>query len=293
MRVVLVVEWSCDCAFCRVFVHPILKRFTPSSLNMEGAEPAVEEEPTPVSQQVRESSVPMLDVNGIKEAVAEHVSLLVDSKLKEFSSRVESVENEVKKVREDVAKSIDEVKASLVDIRAAVAEVMNPFNFLRTYNKQSNVKGTPRANHIIESFEKALESFKKKGSVAGEAISEAAQQEVQKGLEELSKELVSKSSRLGLAGLIKLIKWVDDMLNRVPKEVIEEMARFMKVIGVVNDDEERVVVGVVDFVYRARKMGLKVNEQIIYIYNLAKVFGVEDKGASEEVLKLAVDTNMG
>jgi hypothetical protein len=50
---------------------------------------------------------------------------------------------------------------------------------------------------------------------------------------------------------------------------------------------------VVDFVYRARKMGLKVNEQIIYIYNLAKVFGVEDKGASEEVLKLAVDTNMG
>lgn len=280
------VSWSCNCVLCRVFVHPLLKRFAAPQVSEE----AVAEELASLPQQVQEAvpPPPVVDVNGIKEAVAEHVSLLVDSKLKDFSSRIDAVENEVKKIREEVAKSIDEVKASLVDIRAAVAEVMNPFNFLRTYSKTAASKGSLSANHIIESFEKALEKFAKRG--AAEAGAEATLQEAQKGFEELSKELVSKTgSRLGLAGLIKLIKWVDDMLNRVPKEVIEDIARFMKAVGVIDDEEEKVVVGVTDFVFRARKLGLKVNEQIIYVYNLAKVFGVEDKGASEEVLKLAVE----
>ena len=280
------VNWSCNCVLCRVFVHPLLKRFAAPQVSEE----AVAEELASLPQQVQEAvpPPPVVDVNGIKEAVAEHISLLVDSKLKDFSSRIDAVENEVKKIREEVAKSIDEVKASLVDIRAAVAEVMNPFNFLRTYSKTAASKGSLSANHIIESFEKALEKFAKRG--AAEAGAEATLQEAQKGFEELSKELVSKTgSRLGLAGLIKLIKWVDDMLNRVPKEVIEDIARFMKAVGVIDDEEEKVVVGVTDFVFRARKLGLKVNEQIIYVYNLAKVFGVEDKGASEEVLKLAVE----
>jgi len=280
------VSWSCNCVLCRVFVHPLLKRFAAPQVSEE----AVAEELASLPQQVQEAvpPPPVVDVNGIKEAVAEHISLLVDSKLKDFSSRIDAVENEVKKIREEVAKSIDEVKASLVDIRAAVAEVMNPFNFLRTYSKTAASKGSLSANHIIESFEKALEKFAKRG--AAEAGAEATLQEAQKGFEELSKELVSKTgSRLGLAGLIKLIKWVDDMLNRVPKEVIEDIARFMKAVGVIDDEEEKVVVGVTDFVFRARKLGLKVNEQIIYVYNLAKVFGVEDKGASEEVLKLAVE----
>jgi len=280
------VSWSCNCVLCRVFVHPLLKRFAAPQVSEE----AVAEELASLPQQVQEAvpPPPVVDVNGIKEAVAEHISLLVDSKLKDFSSRIDAVENEVKKIREEVAKSIDEVKASLVDIRAAVAEVMNPFNFLRMYSKTAASKGSLNANHIIESFEKALEKFVKRG--AAEAGAEATLQEAQKGFEELSKELVSKTgSRLGLAGLIKLIKWVDDMLNRVPKEVIEDIARFMKAVGVIDDEEEKVVVGVTDFVFRARKLGLKVNEQIIYVYNLAKVFGVEDKGASEEVLKLAVE----
>jgi hypothetical protein len=111
-------------------------------------------------------------------------------------------------------------------------------------------------------------------------------------LEAISRELLAKtSSRLSLSGLIKLIRWVDDMLSRVPREVIEEIAKFMRAIDVVDEDEEKIVSGVIDFVYRARKMGLKINEQIIHIYNLAKVFGVVDKEASEEILKLAMDNN--
>ena len=63
----------------------------------------------------------------------------------------------------------------------------------------------------------------------------------------------------------------------------------MKTVNIVDEDEEKIVLSVIEFVYKARKMGLKINEQIMYIYNLAKIFGIGDKEASEEVLKLAMN----
>lgn len=281
------VGWSCSCVFCRFFVYPIVRRF---GRRVEvGEEEVLEQEAIPsISTSVQQ---PAIDVDKIKESVAEHVSAIVDSKLREFSSRVESVEDEVKRVREDVSKSIDEVKNALVDIRAAIAEVTNPFNILRSYSKTSTASPRSRADSIIDNFKKALE--KMAGESHGIDSNEGYSQSVQSGdLEAVSRELIAKTStKLGLSGLIKLIRWVDDMLSRVPREVIEEIAKFMKAINVVDEDEEKIVVGVIDFVYRARKMGLKINEQIIHIYNLAKVFGVVDKEASEEILRLAMDEN--
>ncbi len=279
------VGWSCSCVFCRFFVYPIVRRF---GRRVEvGEEEVLDQEATPpISTFVQQ---PAIDVDKVKESVAEHVSAIVDSKLREFSSRVESVEDEVKRVREDVSKSIDEVKNALVDIRAAIAEVTNPFNILRSYSRTSTASPTSKADNIINSFKKALEEMGGKNSMSG---NESPSQSVDRDLEAISKELIARtSSRLSLSGLIKLIRWVDDMLSRVPREVIEEIAKFMKAINVVDEDEEKIVSGVIDFVYRARKMGLKINEQIIHIYNLAKVFGVVDKEASEEILKLAMDNN--
>jgi hypothetical protein len=63
----------------------------------------------------------------------------------------------------------------------------------------------------------------------------------------------------------------------------------MKTVNIVDEDEEKIVLSVIEFVYKARKIGLKINEQIMYIYNLAKILGISDKEASEEVLKLAMN----
>ncbi len=278
-------EWPCNCVFCRLFVHPIARRFVAAS---HASEEQFVEEIKPV--EVSAVQQPVIDVNGVKEAVAEHVSILVDSKLKEFASRVDSVEEEIRKIREDFSKSVDEIKSALVDIRAAVAEATNPFNVLREYSKTR--KEAPKANRIIESFEQALRNIATQAT-ASEASEAGQEPGSQIDFEKVSREVVYRGYRkLGLSGLIKLVKWVDDMLNRVPKEVIEEIAKFMKAVNVVDDEEEKIVLSVVDFVYRARKIGLKINEQIIHIYNLAKVFGVDDKEASEEILKLATSNGV-
>ncbi|MEL9940838.1 MAG: hypothetical protein QW348_00360 [Ignisphaera sp.] len=284
-------EWPCNCIFCRVFVHPFMRRrkTVESVEEAVAVESLVEQPPTP-----QEAQKPQIDFNGIKEAVAEHVTLIVDSKLKEFSSRIDAVEEEVKKVREDMVKSIDEVKSALVDIRAAVTEIANPFNVLRTYAQQSSRGAAPKPNQIIENFEKMLAGMLKnapqESSESGENQGAASVEDI----EAMSKQVVLKGyKKLGLSGLIKLVKWVDDMLNRVPKEVIEEIARFMRAVNAVDEEDERIILSVIEFVYKARKIGLKINEQILHMYNLAKVFGIEDREASEEVLKLTMNSEVG
>jgi len=282
------VLWSCNCVLCRTFVHPVIRRFGRKIVS-ELERPSEEETKESVSQSFQQ---PVIDVNEIKEAVAEHISLIVDSKLREFSSRVDNVENEIKKVREDFSKSIDEIKSVLVDMRATVADVLNPFNILKIYGGGSK-KGVPRTSQIIESFEKALESLGRKEISQQVGESKREDKEVSReSLESISREIIYRSSsRLGLYGLIKLVKWVDEMIDRVPRDVIEEIAKFMRKTELIDEEEEKIISGVLDFVYKARKLGLRVNDQIIYMYNLAKVFGIDDKKAGEEVLKLAMDNN--
>lgn len=284
-------EWPCNCIFCRVFVHPFMRRrkTVESVEEAVAVESLVEQPPAP-----QEAQKPQIDFNGIKEAVAEHVTLIVDSKLKEFSSRIDAVEEEVKKVREDMVKSIDEVKSALVDIRAAVTEIANPFNVLRTYAQQGSRGTAPKPNQIIENFEKMLTGMLKNVPQESREGGENQGATSVEDIEAMSKQVVLKGyKKLGLSGLIKLVKWVDDMLNRVPKEVIEEIARFMRAVNAVDEDDERIILSVIEFVYKARKIGLKVNEQILHMYNLAKVFGIEDKEASEEVLKLTMNSEVG
>jgi archaellum component FlaC len=243
----------------------------------EGVE--VEESIQQIAQQ------PAVDIDKIRESVAEHVSQLVEARLRDFVSRVDTVEEEVKKVREEVAKSIEEIKNTLVDMKSAIEEVVNPFNILRTYTQQSSK--LPKIDNLLENFEKMLKS-----AVDRQAKSEGREPvgENMEGLGSVVSEIVAKGfKKMGLASLIKLVKWVDDMLNRVPKEVIEDIAKFMKTVNIVDEDEEKIVLSVIEFVYKARKIGLKINEQIMYIYNLAKILGISDKEASEEVLKLAMN----
>jgi archaellum component FlaC len=269
--------WPCNCIFCKVFVKPLMKWRRVEVEQGKGVE--VEESIQQIAQQ------PAVDIDKIRESVAEHVSQLVEARLRDFVSRVDTVEEEVKKVREEVAKSIEEIKNTLVDMKSAIEEVVNPFNILRTYTQQSSK--LPKIDNLLENFEKMLKS-----AVDRQAKSEGREPvgENMEGLDSVVSEIVAKGfKKMGLASLIKLVKWVDDMLNRVPKEVIEDIAKFMKTVNIVDEDEEKIVLSVIEFVYKARKIGLKINEQIMYIYNLAKILGISDKEASEEVLKLAMN----
>ena len=291
-----VVEWPCSCAICRLLVHPILRLLRAhskgsSTTALEASSEAVEISETPILQQ----PAPAIDVEKLQEAIASHISAIVDSKLREFSSRVEAVEQEVKSVRDDVAKSIDEIKGVMVDLRASIAEASNPFNVLRGA-QGSEGRGKLDERTLMESFERALEGLKSEKQVSGQPVekpSPAQPRDISStDLGSVSKTLIERArGRLGLNGLIKLIKWVDDMLNRVPREVVEEMAKFMAAVGIVDEDGRKLIVDVADFIYRARKMGIKINEQLLYIYTLAKVFGVEDKEAGDEILKLTVDSS--
>ena len=281
--------WPCNCVFCRIFVHPFMRRRDQSlsKTEIEETEELAAETPQQIVNQ------PTVNIDELKEAVAEHVVQLTDLKFKEFSSRVNGLEEEVKRIREDVVKNIDEVKNALVEIRSAVAEAMNPFNILRTYTDQSSAEDFSRENQIIENFEKSI-----KRSLRSDLTkhTETSRQMTPASLEDLLQipgwAAFKGYRKLGLSGLIRLVKWVDEMLDKAPREVVEDIVRFMRSVNAIDGEDERIVLSVIDFVYSAKRLGLSVNDQIIYIYNLAKVFKLEDKEADEELSRLATNSRL-
>ena len=168
-------------------------------------------------------------------------------------------------------------------------------------------KSSDSVDASLEDLVPALSLQEEEGSAStkkGEELSEEQreEEEVEKKVHDLSDEhgasatsslgtLMSSgiAKKLGLGRLIKLLKWIDEMLDRVPKESIEEVARFAAIVGVIGEEEKDFIFNAIDFVVKTRRAGLKVYDQLMALYMLAKVFGVEDKEADNEVVKLAVD----
>ncbi|MCD6428738.1 MAG: hypothetical protein J7L12_03885 [Desulfurococcales archaeon] len=102
--------------------------------------------------------------------------------------------------------------------------------------------------------------------------------------------VMSKSAKkIGLGRLIKLVKWVDAMLERMPEDSFEEIIKFATNIGLLNKDDMDLVLKAVALVLKSRQVGVRIDDQLIALYMLAKIFGVEDKEADSEIVKLAVN----
>ncbi|ADM28447.1 hypothetical protein Igag_1649 [Ignisphaera aggregans DSM 17230] len=286
------VEWPCNCFICRTLVHPLMRRFQ----HREEQEVVVEEAEEPVegvesgavAEQPQMAVQQMLDFKKIEESLVNTITSLVETKLRDFSSRINTVEEEVKNLREEFNRSLEDIRNALVDIRASISEATNPFNVLRSYTEISRERAPS-----LEDIEKAFEAIEKRvGGRSGEERAEKHGEEKEIGVEKAEKHVVEVSPsirRIGLGGFIKLIKWVDDMLTKFPKEIVDGIIRFSSDIGIITTDERNIALDIVEFVYTARKMGVKATEQIVSLYTFAKIFGVEDKDADKELVDIATN----
>ncbi len=102
--------------------------------------------------------------------------------------------------------------------------------------------------------------------------------------------VLSKSAKkLGLGKLIRLVKWIDAMLEKMPENAFEQIIRFASNIGLLDRDDMDLVLKTLSLVVKSREIGIRVDDQLIALYMLAKIFGVEDKEADSEIVKLAVN----
>jgi len=282
-------EWPCNCIICRAFIHPLMRRSqrrSQEAITEEEFERPVESR-SEVGQVVQEGAQQVLDLKKIEEIVVSSVTSTVELKLREFSSRINTVEEEVRNLREEFSRNLDEVRSALVDIRATITDTLNPFNVLRNY-AESREDRAPS----LKDVERIFEAIERRAGKRAEGLGEGVEARERTG-EEVSKkhvvEVRPSIRRIGLGGFIKLIKWADDMLTRFPKEVIDNVIRFSSDAGIISADEGSIALDIVEFVYTARKMGIKVTEQIVSLYTFAKIFGIEDKEADKELVNIATN----
>jgi len=260
--------------------------------------------PKPVSLEIETEkispSIPSINLEKLSESIISQLSSTIESKLGNINQRIDMIENEVKNVQENFAKSLDDVRNALVDVRAALAEFMNPFNVLKSSTTiQNKTDRSEIKKEFLSLFEKLL--YRGGNSIATDAGEQAKGStavskdiditNIAEAVPSLGIEFSKGVKRLGLGGIIKLMKWIDDMIDRVPRDVIEELSKFIANIGIITEEEKNVLIAIIDFVYNARKIGVKVNEQIVYIYTLAKIFGINDSEADAEILKMAMNND--
>ncbi|MEM0490115.1 MAG: hypothetical protein QXH73_02735 [Ignisphaera sp.] len=297
-------KWVCECIICRVFIYPILKIKEKKSSKEEVKSEEIEELSSPESVEIEtekaSSSIPSINLEKLSESIVSQLSSTIESKLGNINQRIDMIENEVKNVQENFAKSLDDVRNALVDVRAALAEFMNPFNVLKSSTTIQNKSDRSEIKkEFLSLFEKLLYrggnsivtdvGEQAKGSTAVSKDTDVTN--IAEAVSSLGIEFSKGVKRLGLGGIIKLMKWIDDMIDRVPRDVIEELSKFIANIGIITEEEKNILIAIIDFVYNARKIGVKVNEQIVYIYTLAKIFGISDSEADAEILKMAMNND--
>lgn len=309
--------WSCECIICKTFVYPVLlgKRrneyntysYTTISQTEELETETIQQKSTQTETiQHRQSSI---DVEKLSEAITTRISSSIENKLGSFNQRIDMIEGEVKNVRENFEKSLDELRDALIDVRAAIAEFTNPFNVLKSQiNTSNNLQREEVKKQVISFLEKTLQQNEKNSNetssnknnnvdaviknniLSDKIITGANFRNPVEAILNLYPDLGRGVRRLGLGGVIKLMKWIDELIDRIPRDVVEELSKFMSSIGIISEEEKNVLISIIEFVYRARKMGIKVNEQIVYIYTLAKIFGLSDSEADAEILRMAVNS---
>ncbi len=300
--------WKCNCPLCRIFVHPVLNRVSGKSegsveaLPQENVEEKISEveekgellapiakpekprgggegeegselippvplpesaSPTPNAPQATVSQVPLpptatptpssSETEG-SAATAPPASIEVQIP-REFAERIDQLEEEIGKLRKELSTINESLKGVILEVKEVLAEASSPFALLRTPLEERGKK------------EKEFNGGKKK-------IKETSQPTV----------LASKVS-LPPSKFVYLTKLASDMLKKMGKEKAVELVKGYIETGVLDKKTGETLVKIIELVDKMHSYGLSVEEQLPFLYSLAKTLGIEDPELEKIVLK--------
>ncbi len=200
---------------------------------------------------------------------------------KEESEGVEKIEKELSK--SDVLGEEEGSGGSLEDVLSSALGEAGGEKGEEKKEEKSSSERSESIEDILSSVSSPSEEKKEKP----EEVEEVEEYPQEVTLQSL---VMSKSAKkIGLGRLIKLVKWIDAMLERMPEDSFEEIIKFATNIGLLNKDDMDLVLKAIALVIKSRQIGVRIDDQLIALYMLAKIFGVEDKEADSEIVKLAVN----
>jgi len=239
----MVARWRCNCIFCRIFVHPVLRRIgglsesreahpqgpekaessapeerpvqaAPLSAGESATQVSAEASPQPGAMPAQFVAQEVLE--GIVSKVVEDVRTALEENEKILVERLDRIEENVGKLRKEIQGLVSSMENVIVEFREAISELTNPL--IQAPAVQSSTQ--PRSESMTSS----------------------------------SVSMVSApppSARL--AGFVKpLLKLLDKANEKVLVSIIDEYVKN----GIVSQDEGKKLKVIVSTIARLRKQGV-------------------------------------
>ncbi|MET1101014.1 MAG: hypothetical protein ABWW69_00835 [Pyrodictiaceae archaeon] len=150
-------QWRCNCPVCRLFVHPVLRRFERREEERleekEGREETgverfaplavpvdnsgrgeAEAAGSPISPEASVAPQPLITeevIDNLASKIAEGVREAIESSNKVLVERLDQVEESVGRLRKELQSLTDSLQNIIVELRDAISELSNPFGALR------------------------------------------------------------------------------------------------------------------------------------------------------------------
>ncbi len=175
-------HWRCNCIFCRLFVHPVLRRIGALSEPRE-ARPrgAVEEKetPSPAERPIRAAPLSSSEeetlgqseagsqpvspspviaqgitqevIEGIVSKVVEDVRTAIEENGKILVERLDRIEENVGKLRKEIQGLVSSMENVIVEFREAISELTNPLipsPATQSFSQVRSGSGTPGSSSI-------------------------------------------------------------------------------------------------------------------------------------------------
>ncbi|MCS7112079.1 MAG: hypothetical protein N3D82_02720 [Ignisphaera sp.] len=283
------VEWVCRCGLCRLLALPVFRKvsgYRGGDDEQQGGSVEELSEAPPESIQQSASGVGVstqsVDVDSI-------VSRVVDEVDKRVSSRIDGIERELEGVKSSFGGVAEELRSAIIEVRSAVSELANPFNFMRKYAE------------IVDDGGKLLQLLAQQSGQQSTPLQQvlapvASQLPLSDDVKMLLSSVLAQQKsgstsphQSSFAKVLKLIKWVDEHLVGVPREVVEELTAFVVGSGLISEREKNLLLSAIGFVESMRKRGIRIREQLIMLYTVVKMLGVEDREADSEIMKIILE----
>ncbi len=268
--------WVCDCPLCRVIVKPLLSPWLSFQEPLERGE-SKEDGVGEMGEEIKDEK--NREVEELKELIEALRESIVDLK-----SAIMDMTSPISKVRRKEPLEEEEEEHEVPPLSASAEVRGTPMLVKGEYIQPTARKETKKGERKEEGMERKESVFEEKGK---EEVKE------EKPVEERRASLRPGRAYMDLKRTVKMLRMLYKLAKKIPSDSIDSYIKLLQALGVTDEKTVETLKIMKDIVESGLRTGLDPEDQIVAIYGIAKMLGVDDPELEEEILQLMIEKIRG
>ncbi len=256
--------WACDCLFCRTVIWPLLNLMIKPHKRGEGEKKEMSEE------EKREE----------KEVVSQ-----------------EEIEN--------LKELVEALRESIIELKSTISDITSPFSIMKKPGEEEEreekkkiepelppLSGSPTTLKIPTSYTVPEKPRSQEKPVVKE---QPATQSTTQPTMTMEKKETSRiiEKKMDLRKALKMLRMLYKLSQKIPGESLDYYIKLFQTLGLTDENTVETIMTLKKIVEQSGKAGMSPEDQIIAIYSLAKMLGIEDPELEEEITMLMIEKLRG